>query len=114
MVEDMSEEEIQKRQFIGFVSLLANSAMQQLGKLANPLTGKVERNLDGAKATIDMIKMLKAKTRGNLSQDEEQILDANLSNLQLNYVDELKRGHEPAPTGEAKPAESSEAPDANG
>ena len=45
----MSEAEIYKRQFIGFVSLLANSAMQQLGKLINPVTGKAERNLDGAK-----------------------------------------------------------------
>jgi len=115
MVEDMSQEEIQKRQFIGFVSLLANSAMQQLGKLANPLTGKVERNLDGAKATIDMIKMLKAKTQGNLSKDEEQILDANLSNLQLNFVDELKRSEEQAaPTSTADPAGGGEAPDAKG
>lgn len=95
MVEDVSEEEVYKRQFIGFVSLLANSAMQQMGKLVNPLTGKTERNLDGAKATIDMIKMLQAKTKGNLSKEEQQVLDSSLSNLQLNYVDELKRKGEP-------------------
>ncbi len=95
MVEDVSEEEVYKRQFIGFVSLLANSAMQQMGKLVNPLTGKTERNLDGAKATIDMIKMLQAKTKGNLSKEEQQVLDSSLSNLQLNYVDELKRKDEP-------------------
>jgi len=113
MVEDMSAEEIQKRQFIGFVSLLANSAMQQLGKVANPFTGKTERNLDGAKATIDMIKMLKAKTRGNLSKDEEQVLDGNLTNLQLNYVDELKRSEEqPAPASKPGSGESGETPDA--
>jgi len=113
MVEDVSAEEIHKRQFIGFVSLLANSAMQQLGKLANPLTGKAERNLDGAKATIDMIKMLKAKTQGNLSADEQQVLESNLTNLQLNYVDELKRKDEAATTaGEPSPGEESKAPEA--
>ncbi len=96
MVEDMSEAEIYKRQFIGFVSLLANSAMQQLGKLINPVTGKAERNLDGAKATIDMIRMLQAKTKGNLSADEQQVLESSLANLQLNYVDELSRKEEPA------------------
>jgi hypothetical protein len=96
MVEDVSEEEMRKREFIVFVSLLANSAMQQLGKLANPLTGKTEHNLDAAKATIDMINMLKVKTRGNLSDDEQQVIDATLTRLQLKYVDELKRKDEPA------------------
>jgi hypothetical protein len=113
MVEDVSEEEVHKRQFIGFVSLLANSAMQQLGKLANPLTGKAERNLDGAKATIDMIEMLKAKTKGNLSADEQQVLESNLSNLQLNYVDEMKRRDEAAtPSGESGSGEEGKAPEA--
>lgn len=110
MVEDMSEEEIYKRQFIGFVSLLANSAMQQLGKLINPVTGKAERNLDGAKATIDMIRMLQAKTKGNLSPDEQQVLESSLANLQLNYVDELSRKEEPAAEEGTPGAEQGEAP----
>ena len=104
MVEDVSEEELFKRQFIGFVSLLANSAMQQMGKLVNPITGKIERNLNGAKATIDMVKMLQAKTKGNLSADEQQVLDSSLSNLQLNYVDELKRKDERAAQPGAEPS----------
>ncbi|MBN1917129.1 MAG: DUF1844 domain-containing protein [Verrucomicrobia bacterium] len=91
MSEGVSEDDLLKRQFIGFVSLMANSAMQQLGKLAHPFTGKTERNLDGAKATIDMISMLKAKTKGNLSPEEQRVIDTNLANLRLNYVDELNR-----------------------
>jgi hypothetical protein len=98
MPEGVSEEELHKRQFIGFISLMANSAMQQLGKLANPFTGKIERSLEGAKATIDMIKMLQAKTRGNLSPEEQRVIDANLANLQLNYVDELNRKDVPTST----------------
>jgi hypothetical protein len=103
MPEGVSEEELTKRQFIGFISLMANSAMQQLGKLANPFTGKTERHLEGAKATIDMITMLKAKTKGNLSPEEQQVIDTNLANLQLNYVDELGRkdAAKTEPEGEA-------------
>jgi hypothetical protein len=108
MPDDVSEEDLTKRQFIGFVSLLANSAMQQLGKLANPFTGKTERNLDGAKATIDMIKMLKAKTKGNLSPEEQQVIDTNLSNLQLNYVDELGRKDAPKTSAEGETPEPEE------
>jgi len=112
MVEGISEEELYKRQFIGFVALLANSAMQQLGKLVNPLTGKAERNLEGARATIGMIKMLQVKTKGNLSPEEQQAIDGNLSNLQLNYVDEAARKDEaPAPVDEPASTESSQPPE---
>ncbi|HET6494782.1 MAG TPA: DUF1844 domain-containing protein [Thermoleophilia bacterium] len=98
MAEEQSQDELIRRQFIGFISLMANSAMQQLGKLANPFTGKIERNLPGAKATIDMIAMLQTKTKGNLSPEEQQVLDINLSNLRLNYVDEFKRKDAPTST----------------
>jgi hypothetical protein len=110
MVEQISEEELYKRQFIGFVALLANSAMQQLGKLVNPLTGKIERSLEGARATIGMIKMLQVKTKGNLSPEEQQAIDSSLSTLQLNYADEAGRKDEAQPPTEEPP--QSEKPDA--
>lgn len=88
MQTDEETKKILEIQFINLVSALAASAMQQLGKLANPMTGKTEMNLEGAKATIDLLEMLKAKTAGNLSEDEANLLRATLSNLQLNYVDE--------------------------
>lgn len=75
--------------FIGLVSALASSAMAQMGKIANPVTGKTERNLDEAKTSIDMLEMLKDKTQGNLTTDESNMLLSILSNLRLNYIDEL-------------------------
>ena len=84
----MEKEEIR---FIGFISMLANAAMQNLGKFVNPITGKTERNLESAKATIDILSMLKEKTKGNLSKEEERTLNSALANLQLNYVEELNR-----------------------
>ncbi|MDP8262893.1 MAG: DUF1844 domain-containing protein [Candidatus Ancaeobacter aquaticus] len=76
--------------FVELVSALAGSAMQQLGKIANIMTGKVEKDLKGAKATIDMIAMIKEKTKGNLNEEESKMLLSILTNLQLNYVDETK------------------------
>ena len=88
---EKDDERIYKMQFKGFITLLYNSAMQQMGKIMSPLTGKIEKNLEGAKATIDMIKMLQVKTKGNLSKEEETVLSNSLANLQMNYIDELDR-----------------------
>ncbi len=85
-------------QFINLVSALAASAMQQLGKFVNPLTGKTEVNLQGAKATIDILEMLMAKTSGNLNVNEQNLLRTTIANLQLNYVD-LATGKVPASDG---------------
>ncbi len=94
MVEEgqkISEEELSQLRFIQYVSILANSGMQQMGKIMNPVTGKTEKNLEAAKATIELLSMLKEKTKGNLKPDEEQILANALANLQLNYADEVGR-----------------------
>lgn len=76
--------------FLALVSMFSDSTMQHLGKIANPITGKVERNLENAKATIDILMMLREKTKGNLSEREEKFLLNTISTLQLNYVDEVK------------------------
>jgi hypothetical protein len=100
------------------------AAMQQLGKIANPLSGKVERDMEAARGTIDVLQMFQKKTRGNLSERERRTLTNLITELQLNYVDELKRepaaaGAEKAPPAEAAPgggtkAESPAAPPEEG
>ena len=80
------------RHFIGLIYSMSQAALHQLGKIVNPLTGKVEKNLNEAKMTIDMIDMLKEKTKGNLSKEEETFLNNTLATLQLNYADEIKKG----------------------
>jgi len=66
------------------------SAMQGLGKIADP-TGNVNRNLEYVSQTIDLMAMLKEKTKGNISDDMEKMLDGMLSELRLNYVDEKNK-----------------------
>jgi len=66
-------------------------AIQQMGKLINPITGKVERDLHQAKITVDMLGMLQKKTEGNLDENEKKILDTVMMELQMNYIDETAR-----------------------
>ena len=85
------QEKLREAQFLGLISLLANSALQQLGKVVSPVSGKVEVNLEAAKLTIDWLLMLQEKTDGNLTEQETQVLSSYVSNLQLNYVDVQKQ-----------------------
>jgi len=87
----MAEEPKLNMYFMSLVLSLSQAAMQQMGKITNPLTGKIERNLEQAKVTIDMLEMLKEKTKGNLVKEEEKLVNDTLATLQLNYVDEVKK-----------------------
>lgn len=66
-------------------------AMMSMGKLKHPVTDKVERNLELAKVSIDTLDMIKIKTKGNLSINEEKFLDEVIRELKLNYVDETNK-----------------------
>lgn len=75
-----------KPNFLSIVFFYTNIALQHLGVVRNPLTDKVEKNLDLAKYIIDTMDLIKEKTRGNLTEKEENILAATLSDLKLSYI----------------------------
>lgn len=87
MTDKYNGAQMNKALFIGLIGMLSSSAMQQLGKLVNPITKKAETDLEGAQATIDMLGMLRDKTSGNLETDEEKMLNNVLASLQMNYVE---------------------------
>ena len=87
------------------VAMFQYAAMQQMGKLPNPMTGKVDRDLAQARLSIDMIEMLQRRTQAQRSARETEFLDKVLFELRMNFVDESKRPAEPEP-GEAGPDES--------
>ena len=88
--------------FISLVSMFASSAFMSMGKIANPATGKTERDLDAARGFIDILVMLKARTAGNLSKDEERMISSTISDLQLNFVREKQKPEPEAAAGEKK------------
>jgi hypothetical protein len=78
--------------FLQLVLGLQQAAMVALGKLMNPMSGKIERNLEGARNTIDTLAAIDARTRGNLESDEQRVLTQVLTELRMNYLDEVKKG----------------------
>ena len=79
--------------FMQLLYMFHTSAMQGLGKIADP-TGQLNRNLEYVSQTIDLMAMLKEKTKGNISEEMEKVLDGMLSELRLNYVDEKSKTSE--------------------
>lgn len=77
--------------FIQLMYIFHSSAMVALGKLKNPATDKIERDLEQAKQSIDILEMLKEKTKGNLSPEMSGVLDKFLTELRLNFVDEKNK-----------------------
>lgn len=77
--------------FLSLVMTFHAAAMQQMGKVKHPLTDKIEKDLEQAQMSIDILDMLQEKTRGNLSDDEAKLLGNVLQELKLNYVDEASK-----------------------
>ena len=75
-------------------------AMMSMGKLKNPMTDKIDRNLEYAKFSIDTLDMLAAKTKGNLSEYEQKFLTEVIRELKLNYVDEVDKDQKAAASSE--------------
>lgn len=77
---------------INFASLifsLSSTAFMQMGSLPDPNTGKTEKNLPLAKQTIDLLGVLREKTRNNLEQDEENLFEHLLYDLRMAYIKEV-------------------------
>ena len=91
-------------QFISLIFTFHQSAMFALGKMANPMTGKVERSLPQAKQSIDILEMLQEKAKGNLSEQEEKFLQNTLQELRLNYVYETEQEKNNPEDSKDKPA----------
>jgi len=76
-----------KIDFSSFILSLYSSGLVQLGKVEEPSTGKKSVNLDLARNTIEMIVMLEEKTKGNLTQEEDNLLKALITEIRLAYVE---------------------------
>jgi hypothetical protein len=77
--------------FASFLISLGTQAFMHLGDIPNPLTQQREKDLPAAKQMIDLLGILQTKTQGNLSADEERLLQQLLLDLRLRYVRETGR-----------------------
>ena len=72
--------------FSSFILSLSSSTLLHLGEIADPQSGEKKKDMALAKQSIDIINLLKDKTKGNLTQEEEKLLDHLLYDLRMRFV----------------------------
>src|SRR4029077_9837743 len=77
--------------FLTLIMSLATAAWSQLGKIPHPATNKIEKDLEQAKMSIDFLRMLLEKTKNNLKPKEDELLSNTVTDLELNFADEVKK-----------------------
>lgn len=92
--DNLSEEQQEQLLFMMLIQQHQQIAMMGMGKIENPNTGKVERELKSAKFAIDTLVMLQNYTEGNLPKELDNYLTETLNNLRMNYADEADKGDE--------------------
>ena len=90
--------------FDQLISSLVHTTWVSLGKIKNPMTDKIEKDIVSASINIDMIDMLCKRMDGNLSDDEDKYLSEVLSELKMNYIHEKSQ----IPETESEGQEASE------
>ena len=90
--EEQKSQPIPEPDFITFIFTLSTHAQIGMGLFPNPISKKVEVDLDLAKYQIDVIGMLQEKTKGNLNKDEEKFIDSILHELRMVYINVSQQG----------------------
>jgi hypothetical protein len=72
--------------FSSFLVSVSSSTLLHLGEIADPQSGEKKKDLALAKQSIDIISLLKDKTKGNLTQEEEKLLEHLLYDLRIRFV----------------------------
>ena len=90
-VSDRHDEPLPEINFSTFVISLSTQALMHLGEIPNPGTGQVEKDFPVAKQMIDIVAMLRDKTRGNLNSSEDKLLEDILFDLRMRYVEAVKQ-----------------------
>jgi hypothetical protein len=118
MADDPTREEHLSAVFATMVMQLTNMAAMFMGKVPNPETNQPVVDLDAAQIFIDQLEMIEAKTKGNLSQEEQGILKQGLTMVRMAFVETVESGEKktpsPAPPSQAASPPAGEASEADG
>jgi len=108
----MSQAEMHTAMFAQMVMQLASTALMLMGRVPNPMTGKMEKtDLESARMFIEQLEMLEVKTKGNLGAEEQHLLKQNLMTVRMAFVEAVK-GAKPVEAAKPAPAVANEAPPA--
>jgi hypothetical protein len=96
--------------FASMIMQHRNMALIFLGQAPNPQTGQTAQDLEHARYFIDLLEMLAVKTKGNLTKQEEALLNQSLTHLRLSFVGAAEHPPKPAPADAAPATPSASAP----
>jgi len=103
---DLDEDEIpgadDPASFVNFLSTLATNAAAALGAVPHPATGKRSLDLESGKYWLDVLGMMREKTKGNLHPQEARLLDGLLADLRMQYVTVVRATEEKLKTQAAQ------------
>jgi hypothetical protein len=86
-----SEKGIPPIDFPSYILSYYTQGLVLLGEVPNPYTNKKEEDVEAARHTIDILSLLEQKTKGNLSQDEKQLLESVLYELRMKFMAKTNR-----------------------
>jgi len=108
---EMNREEMLTALFAHLIGQQSNMAMMLMGKVAHPQSGETVKDMDAARLFIDQLEMLEAKTKGNLSKEEERLLKQSLMSLRLTFVESMEASPSSS-TAQAQPSQAAPPPEA--
>jgi len=86
----LTQAEIHAGLFAQMVMQFSSTALVLMGRAPNPMTGKTETDLESARLFIDQLEMIEAKTRGNLTAEEQHLLKQSLMTVRMAFVEAVK------------------------
>ncbi len=89
-----AEDSLPPINFSTFIMGLSTQALIHLGEIPNPLSGQAEKDISVGQQMIDIIGVLQEKTRGNLDQGEEKLMEDILFDLRMKYVEAVRKKKE--------------------
>ena len=86
-----AEEDEQELNFSNYIASLGFQALIFMGEIPNPMTQQMQKNLAQSKFLIDTLVILKEKTKGNLNEQEDRLLSGSIYELQMKFIEVLKK-----------------------
>jgi hypothetical protein len=84
-------EEVPQLDFSNYVASLGFQALVFMGEIPNPITNEMQKNLPQSKFLIDTLLLLREKTKGNLTEQEDRLLNGSVYELQMKFVEVLQK-----------------------
>jgi hypothetical protein len=108
----MSREEMMSALFAHMVIQNTNMVLMFLGQVPHPESGERLHDVEAAKMFIDQLEMLEVKTKGNLTREEEKLLQQSLTHLRLTFVQAVENPPKAEPAKKPEePAAQAKAPE---